>query len=168
MPARASHFLLLIIAAFTFNAIAAPAGPEFGGAPDLVGFRGMKWGASASEFPGLTRLKSDAFVQRYSRDDEQLQIGGVKLKSIIYNFYKGRFMGVSIRAQGADKWNGLKKIIFENFGQTTNVSARKSSEQYEWRARRSITHLQYFKKTGLVKLWIVSAEIPGLQERGRQ
>jgi len=142
----------------------AAADNEFNGAPGLDGFRGMKWGANVSDFQGLVKLNDDPFVQRYSKKNDQLQIGGIGLESIIYNFYKGRFMGVSIQTQGADEWNKLKHLVFDKFGAAPNISAHNSAEQYEWRAGRSITHLQFFKSNRFVKLWIVSAEFSGLKE----
>jgi hypothetical protein len=145
----------------------AAADSEFNGAPDLAGFRGMKWGANVSDFQGLVKLNDDPFVQRYSKKNDQLQIEGVGLESVIYNFYKGRFMGVSIQTQGADEWKKLKSLIFDRFGPAPNISAHKSADQYEWRTGRSITHLQFFKSNRLVKLWIVSAEFSGLNYKGR-
>jgi|GEM_PF-4280499 len=159
-----SVFLFLAVAAL--SPVHAPAASaDFEGAPDLAGFRGMQWGANASDFQGLVKLNDDPIVQRYSRQNDQLHIGGVGLESVIYNFYKGRFMGVSIRTRGAGKWQSLKSHMFEKFGPAPNTSSRKSAEQYEWRAGRSATHLQYFKSNGAVKLWIVSTQVSGLTDK---
>ncbi len=138
---------------------------DFSGAPDLAGFRGLKWGDNASNIPGLAILSEYPFMQRYSRANDQLRIGDIGLESVIYNFYKGRFMGVSIQARGADNWKTLKSMMFEKFGSAPDDSPNNWAEQYEWRAGRSVTHLQYFKKSGAVKLWIVSAEISGLKNK---
>lgn len=157
--------VLLVLALVVLCPVPAAQADDFEGAPDLAGFRGMKWGANRSDFSGLALLNDDPIIHRYSRRNDQLQIGGVALESIIYNFYKGRFMGVSIETRGADEWNRLKVMMFDKFGPAPNISAKKSAEQYEWRAARSTTHLQFFKSSGLVKLWIVSAQFSGLKDK---
>jgi hypothetical protein len=57
--------------------------------------------------------------------------------------------------------------MFEKFGAAPNTSAHPAAEQYEWRAPRSTTHLQFFQSNRIVKLWIVSAEFSGLKDKGR-
>lgn len=161
-------FALLFLAVAALCPVPASAAEDFEGAPDLAGFRGMTWGANASGFQGLAKLNDDPIVQRYSKKNDLLQIGSVGLESIIYNFYKGRFMGVSIQTRGAEEWKSLKKYMFNKFGSAPNISAKKSAEQYEWRAARSTIHLQFFKSKKLVKLWIVSAEFSGLKNKGRR
>jgi hypothetical protein len=165
MYARVISVFLLLAAVLLCPVLAAA--DDFGGAPDLAGFRGMKWGANRTDFAGLALMNDDPIIHRYTRRNDQLQLGGVELESIIYNFYKGRFMGVSIEARGAGEWNRLKVMMFDKFGPAPNISAKKSAEQYEWRAARSTTHLQYFKNSRRVKLWIVSAEFSGLKGKGR-
>lgn len=162
MQAKLIPFILALVVA-VLCPVHATAADEFAGAPDLAGFRGMNWGANVSEFPGLVLLSDDPFVQRYHKKNDRLRIGGIELESVIYNFYKGRFMGVSIETRGADEWINLRDFMFDKFGPAPNVSAHLAAEQYEWRARRSTTHLQFFKKSRLVKLWIVSAEFTGLK-----
>lgn len=159
--------IFLLLAVVLLFPIHADADNEFNGAPDLAGFRGMKWGTNVSDFQGLVKLNDDPFVQRYSKINDQLQIGGIGLEAIIYNFYKGRFMGVSIETRGTTEWKQLKGLVFERFGPAPDISAHVAAEQYEWRASRSITHLQFFPSNRLVKLWIVSAEISGLKDKGR-
>jgi len=166
MHARLISVLCFLLITLLY-AVNAAADNEFSGAPDLYGFRGMKWGANVSDFQGLVKLNDDPFVQRYSKKNDQLQIGGIELESIIYNFYKGRFMGVSIETRGTSEWKQLKYLVFKKFGPAPNISAHAAAEQYEWRASRSITHLQFFQSNRLVKLWIVSAEISGLKDMGR-
>lgn len=163
MHARVIAVFLLI-----FTALMCPvpaAADDFAGAPDLTGFRGMKWGADVSGFKGLVLLNDDMFIQRYSRNNDQLTLGGIGLEHIIYNFYKGRFMGVSIQAQGAAEWQKIRNLMFEKFGAAPNISAHPAAEQYEWRSAHSTTHLQFFKSNRLVKLWIVSAEFAGLTDK---
>lgn len=136
---------------------------EFEGAPDLAGFRGVPWGAGASAFSGFVKIKADRTIQRYQKQNENLYIGDAKINSIIYNFYKGRFIGVSIQARGAANWAKIKKTAFANFGPAENISRVAGTEHYEWRGSRAVTSLQFFPVRGNVKLWIESTEIPGLK-----
>lgn len=159
--------LLLFLAVSLSCPVPAAAADDFSGAPDLAGFRGMKWGSNRTDFSGLALFNYDPIIQRYIRKGDNLQIGGVELESIIYNFYKGRFMGVSIETRGADEWKRLKAMMLDKFGPAPNISKKKSAEQYEWRTARSTTHLQFFRSNRLVKLWVVSAEFSGLKRKDR-
>lgn len=164
MRSKTISVLLAVLLAALCPVLAAAA-DDFAGAPDLTGFRGMKWGADVSDFKGLVLLNDDIFIQRYGRQNDQLAIGGIGLEHIIYNFFKGRFMGVSIQTQGAEEWQSIRNLMFEKFGAAPNISAHPAAEQYEWRAAHSTTHLQFFKSNRLVKLWIVSAEFAGLKDK---
>ncbi len=157
--------LIFLLSSWPFFAVAGKSYEEFNGAPNIAGFRGAKWGADISGFKGLVKLNSNPAIQRYRKKNDRIFIGDAQLQSIVYNFYKGRFIGVSIQAQGVDNWRKLTNAAFEKYGPVPDTSPVKSTHQYEWRAGKSITRLQYFSNSGLVKLWIISTEISGLLER---
>lgn len=160
----------LAVLAFLFLFLQTPGAsgdariPEFEGAPAIKGFRGMQWGANPSAFSGLIKSKSDRTVQRFRKKNDRLTLGDVRLQSITYNFYKGRFMGVTIQARGAQNWGRLKRAAFEKFGPADNASPVPSTEQYEWRGDNCVTHLQFFASSRTVKLWISAAGVPGISQ----
>jgi len=137
--------VVLLLAVALLGPVHAAADNEFNGAPDLAGFRGMKWGANVTDFQGLVKLNDDPFVQRYSKKNDRLQIDGVGLESIIYNFYKGRLHGSQHSGRGADEWKKLKGLIFDKFGPAPNISAASRRPAVRMAGSPLNTHLQFIK-----------------------
>lgn len=71
--------------AFTLFGCGSPAAKE----PE--GFRGIKWEAQASSVSGLRQIADDGNLILYEKNDDELQMGDVRLEQVIYGFYKGRF-----------------------------------------------------------------------------
>lgn len=80
------------------------------------GFRGLKWGASIADAPGMV-LTEDAGDNKYYRwEGDKLAIGEAELKRIGYGFYKGRFGFVVIQAEGFGKWVAIRDAVFTMYG----------------------------------------------------
>ena len=81
----------------------APAAPEQATKLDTTtGFRGQKFGTSFSEFQGLTLEKDEGDLKLYTKKDENLQLGPVKLETVIYHFFQDKFFAVSLHTQDRD------------------------------------------------------------------
>jgi len=80
-----SGLCLAAVLVCTFFGCGSPAASE----PD--GFRGIKWGAQVSSVSGLSQIASDGDLLLYEKNDDQLQMGEVRLEQVIYGFYKSRF-----------------------------------------------------------------------------
>lgn len=80
------------------------------------GFRGLKWGdlPPGENMENWTRIGGNDLL-RYERKDDKLEIGGAKLDSIEYCFYKGQFMKVWIKTQ-CDNHKPLEDVVKLNFG----------------------------------------------------
>jgi len=79
------------------------------------GFRGIKWGdPPGEEMEYRIKIGTDNLVQ-YERKNDKLKIGGAKLESIEYQFYKGQFMGVWIETQRGNH-EPLEDVVKLNFG----------------------------------------------------
>jgi hypothetical protein len=84
-------------------------GSPAAGEPD--GFRGVKWSAGAASVPGIDQVAGEGDLLLYEKNDDQLQMGDVKLDRVIYGFYKDRFyMGMAyFPADGFEKVAGMLK-----------------------------------------------------------
>lgn len=80
------------------------------------GFRGIKWGDPPPEedMEDWTRIGGNDF-SRYERKNDKLQMGGAKLQSIEYQFYKGQFMEAWIQTE-ASNYKPLEDVVKLNFG----------------------------------------------------
>ena len=68
------------------------------------GFRSHHFGDDFATFPGLLPVVSygPADIKQYRLPKENLQVGDVKLSTITYSFYKGRFYSVLVHANKRD------------------------------------------------------------------
>ncbi len=130
--------VVLLLAVALLGPVHAAADNEFNGAPDLAGFRGMKWGANVTDFQGLVKLNDDPFVQRYSKKNDRLQIDGVGLESVSFIiFTRAGYMGVSISAGELTSGKNFKASFLINSGPPRIFLPQVGGPQYEWRAARS-------------------------------
>lgn len=113
-----------------WTALALFAALSTAGAAEIDGFSGIKWGT------GLTTLKSDEFtripafkgiapdMEAYQRRKDDLNVGGVEVDGINYNFRKGRLVSVNIDFKGFAIYEGLMTFCKEQFGPVTGSSAK--------------------------------------------
>jgi hypothetical protein len=120
-----SVILFTVIMAFAVSAAAE----------DMSGFRSFTWGSDIEKMresdPKLVEGHMGVMpgVSAYKRTDEDLDFGGIKAETIIYNFYKGRFTSVSIDFRGFDSYEKLLAYCKKQFGPVT-ASAVMRLEQY--------------------------------------
>ena len=92
-----------------------------GSEPD--GFRGIEWKTEFSiAFPtvkDVKQFKPDLRLtplKSYAKEEDNLEIGRAKLKTIEYAFGDGKFQGGRIQAKEPEDWDSLKEATFEKFG----------------------------------------------------
>jgi hypothetical protein len=94
-----------------------PVVPEKGTKLDsTTGFRGQNFGTSFSEFQGLTLEKDEGDLKLYTKKDENVQLGPVKLQAIIYHFFQDKFFAVSLHTQDRDDTLRLLRVAQAAFG----------------------------------------------------
>ncbi|HRY29086.1 MAG TPA: hypothetical protein P5079_03510 [Elusimicrobiota bacterium] len=87
---------------------------------ELAGFRGIAWGTSLQSISGLTEIKSGSSdVKEYTRNADEMQLGGAKLDRIIYRFWNDQFFEVSLQTTGVINIQELKNVTFQKFGRMT-------------------------------------------------
>jgi hypothetical protein len=81
-----------------------------------TGFHGQKFGTSFSEFQGLTLEKDQGDLKLYTKQSENLQLGPVKLETVIYHFFQDKFFAVSLHTQDRDNTMRLLRVAQAAFG----------------------------------------------------
>lgn len=90
------------------------------------GFRGIRFGTKARKIPGLYKsnqevwgtLCDETLCSRYERRGDTLELFGVELKYIVYDFYKGRLFRVAFHASeegGEEAFRKRKSDILKVF-----------------------------------------------------
>jgi len=81
-----------------------------------TGFRGQKFGTPFSEFQGLNLERDEGDLKLYSKKDENLQLGPVKLETIVYHFFQDKFFAVSLHTKDRDNTLRLLRVAQVAFG----------------------------------------------------
>jgi hypothetical protein len=81
-----------------------------------TGFRGQKFGTPFSEFQGLNLEKDDGDLKLYSKKDENLQLGPVRLETIVYHFFQDKFFAISLHTKDRDNTLRLLRVAQAAFG----------------------------------------------------
>ena len=134
------------------------AGYKPGSEPD--GFRGIKWGTDIETLKGMKYLKTDPSfggTKLYTRKNEDLHLGGAKLKNIGYDFWRGKFCSVQVITQGSTNWYGLKEAVFEKFGR--GYQDNEYIEDYVWVGDITLMSLKYNEISEKGMLFMHSKEI---------
>ena len=83
-----------------------------------VGFRGIEWGTDISTLSGMvSEFSYYEGGQTYTRKNDDLTIGGAKIKKIEYDFWQGKFIEVRVDAEDYTNFVDLKEATFEKFGE---------------------------------------------------
>lgn len=138
-----------------------------GGTPALAetfknepdGFRGMKWETDISTLSGMrctiNPLDSNENVCRKKRD--KLQISGVKLRFITYEFYKDKFSAVTIFTKGPVNFNAIKDIFFMKFG--SGKQENEAIKNWYWTGDITNVILDYHEPAQIGTLYMSSQKI---------
>ncbi len=98
----------------------------------VTGFRGQKFGTPFSEFQGLTVEKDQGDLKLYLKKEENLQLGPVKLETIVYHFFQDKFFAVSLHTQDRDNTLRLLRVAQAAFGQGNQRPNAKDDLDKSW------------------------------------
>jgi len=93
-------------------------------------FRGKKWGADISEFTDMVKAGDLDGIQRYSKNNDKLNIGEAVLDEIKYDFYKGKFYAVRIKIYDRESFDKIRETLSENYGYKD--SKTEGDQEYIW------------------------------------
>jgi hypothetical protein len=133
------------------------------------GFRGQKFGTAFSEFPGLTVDKDEGDLKLYTKKGEDLQLGPVKLETVVYHFFQGKFFAVSLHTQDRDNTLGLLRIAVAAFGPGNWRANAKDDLDQTWLGKTTEAFFAVNPKTEEGSLFIrdnqIGSEVEAYQEK---
>ena len=97
-----------------------------------TGFRGQKFGTAFSEFQGLNLDREEGELKLYTKKDDNLQLGPVKLETIVYHFFQDKFFAVSLHTQDRDNTLRLLRVAQAAFGQGNQTANAKDDLDKSW------------------------------------
>jgi len=125
------------------------------------GFRDLKFEQSVETCKGVALIEDDGDLKFYSRKEDGLELGGAKLKSIEYGFYRGKLATVVITAAGEADAAPLLKSLEADYG-PGQKSPRNPNKLY-WFGKRVL--LDYMPSpTGPVSVGMWSKPLQALQQ----
>ena len=117
------------------------------------GFRGIKWGTDISTLKDMRYIKTSLQGTKiYSRKNDTLHIGRVKLERIEYYFSEGEFSDVCILTKGYTNWTRLEEAVFEKFG--FDYQDNDYIEDYFWSGGITEMSLQYNEISKKGEFWM--------------
>lgn len=78
-------------------------------------FRGIDWGTSIEECPGMVLVESQNRTKLYMKGGGSLFIRDVELAAKSYMFFDNQLMAIIIETKGEGNFETLKRIAFEEF-----------------------------------------------------
>ncbi len=109
---RRRAYVVILAVLITFLAFPCFA---FQNEPD--GFRGIKWGDDISERNDMAPHSAGADkTVSYIRTGDESFLGDVMLYLLAYDYWDGKFSGVSMLFRDADRFEKIKAICFERYG----------------------------------------------------
>lgn len=105
--------------------------PETGYLATAEGFRGIKYGTSISGLAGMKLDTDEGVIKHYTRKGEKMFLGPVKLESVVYSFFDGKFYGVSLHTDNLASTRLLLRVAQSLFGNGSNPNG----EQEVWKGK---------------------------------
>ena len=125
-----------------------------------LGFRGINWGTDISTLKDMEYFATDPDceeVKAYIRKGDDLRLGEANLTGIGYHFWKEKFYCVTIGMKGHINWIGLKRALFEEFGE--DFIKTPFREEYVFWGKIIEIKLQYDETSEKGDLYMYSADL---------
>lgn len=98
-----------------------------------LGFRGVRFGQDLTDLTDMIPLFGDGDMQYCRRKGESLSLGEIRLKDVLYYFYKGKFYYVLMPVARYDDFAPLKAAYFKKYGPPReNISALNENFVWTW------------------------------------
>lgn len=138
-----------------FLALLLPAGlwlvlAPLASAADIVndpkGFRGITWGSSLTDVPGLKLVESLERVKGYELKDGPPPFGEAKVDSVRLFMVDGQFGRVMVHYQGKQTHDAILAYLQQQFGpidRSPGSMMRGLNQQFNWRGSETEVNLTY-------------------------
>jgi hypothetical protein len=134
-----------------------------------TGFRGQKFGTPFSEFQGLNLEHDEGDLKLYTKKDENLQLGPVKLETIVYHFFQDKFFAVSLHTRDRDNTLRLLRVAQAAFGSGNERPNAKEELDKSWLGKAAEAFFNVHPRTEEGSLFIrdnhLGAEVEAYWEK---
>jgi hypothetical protein len=113
---------------------------------EKYGFREYQFGIDSTAIPNLKFVTQEGNVKYYSKEDDKLNIGDAKLKTILYGFYKNKLYWVEIKTEGLTNSRFLLSSLEELYGK--GYKANQFMDNYDWFGKKVILMYEENSITG--------------------
>jgi len=147
-------FLIVVLAACVTTAKKADFTRQVDFTLEMDGFSEYKWGTPVEEIgDALIPEGSDEMrnIEWFNRKNDSLNIGRADLQSITYVFDAGRFVAVSIIAQGLSNYRALREELEERLGKIIQPI---KEDTFTWNLAHSTILFSYNKQSDVAMLVI--------------
>jgi len=113
---------------------------------DPDGFGGIQWETELSTLTDMKLSRVDPSyggIDIYLRGGNAGRIGKVEPKNVEYLFWKGKFTGVSIIAEGGSDCESLREAVFEVLGKGNKPYAEQ--DYFVWDGKTILMSLEFFQ-----------------------
>lgn len=103
------------------------------------GFGNIRWGIGIAELKDLNYIGSRGDrgeAKIFRRNNDIKSLGGAEIDSIEYEFFKDRFVSVTLRVKDLDNFVKLKNFLFEKHGRGEELI--KGLRQFLWDGDKTI------------------------------
>ncbi len=104
-------------------------------------FRGIVWGADTDELAGMRKVHTQDSLDYYIKANEEMTIGGARIKSVVYLFYENKFCGAVIDFKSSGNFQIIKETLFDLHGKGSQPN--KYREYYGWSGKDITLTLEY-------------------------
>jgi hypothetical protein len=132
------------------------------------GFRGQKFGTEFSQFQNLTLDKDEGDLKLYTKKDENLKLGFVKLATIVYHFYQDKFFAVSLHTDTREDTLRLLRVAMAAFGDGYQNPEAKDELDRSWEGRSAQAFFNVNPKTEEGSLIIRDSQLSTQVEQYRE
>ena len=114
-----------------------------------VGFRGLCWASTVYYIYGLEKVGEEPIyggIDKYVNVRDKLEFGAAKIEKIVYGFWKGEFLSVTLWVGNEDHYKALREETFKRFGDGGKSAS--GEERYIWIGGASDKYLEFDSATG--------------------
>ena len=129
------------------------------------GFRDLKFEQSVESSKDMVLVEDDGDLKFYTRKNDNLELGGAKLKLIEYGFYKGKFATVTITADGEADAAALLKSLETDYG-PARKSPRNVTKYYWFGQKVLVDYMSYAPGRASAAMW--SKPLQALQQTAKE
>lgn len=105
----------------------------------LIGFRGIAWGENPADAHGFMLNTTDKYGSYYSREHENLRLGGANLYSITYKTYNQKLYAVFFDFSDEQNYKLIANKFSDEFGDAWASSNDKIKKELSWEFNETTT-----------------------------